>query len=79
MEDWCAFAMGETGEKVKVDPETNKIVDGKLLLFYNFWGNHTLEDWNKNEKKLKESADRNWRKTCNEPSIKSPTPWAGYS
>ncbi len=50
---WCAYAMGETGEKVKVDPETFKIVDGKLLLFYNFWGNNTLSDWNKNEKPLK--------------------------
>jgi YHS domain-containing protein len=58
---WCAFAMGETGEKVKVDPETFKVVDGKLYLFYNFWGNNTLKDWNKNEKKLKEAADHNWK------------------
>jgi YHS domain-containing protein len=59
---WCAYAMGETGEKVKVDPETFKIVDGKLYLFYNFWGNNTLEDWNKNEKPLKAKADTNWKK-----------------
>ncbi|MGC4023018.1 MAG: YHS domain-containing (seleno)protein [Cyclobacteriaceae bacterium] len=59
---WCAYAMGETGEKVKVDPETYKIVDGKLFLFYNFWGNNTLKDWNKNEKALKSKADQNWRK-----------------
>lgn len=59
---WCAYAMGETGEKVKVDPETFKIVDGKLYLFYNFWGNNTLTDWNKNEKVLKSKADQNWRK-----------------
>ena len=59
---WCAYAMGETGEKVKVDPETFKIVDGKLYLFYNFWGNNTLTDWNKNEKNLKSKADQNWRK-----------------
>lgn len=59
---WCAYAMGETGEKVKVDPETYKILNGKLYLFYNFWGNNTLTDWNKNEKKLKESGDRNWNK-----------------
>lgn len=59
---WCAYAMGETGEKVKVDPETFKIVDGKLFLFYNFWGNNTLTDWNKNEKSLKEKADLNWKK-----------------
>jgi YHS domain-containing protein len=59
---WCAYAMGETGEKVKIDPETYKIVDGKLYLFYNFWGNNTLKDWNKNEKKLKAKGDQNWKK-----------------
>jgi YHS domain-containing protein len=59
---WCAYAMGETGEKVKIDPETFKILDGKLYLFYNFWGNNTLTDWNKNEKPLKTKADQNWKK-----------------
>ena len=59
---WCAYAMGETGEKVKVDPETYKIIDGKLFLFYNFWTNNTLKDWNKNEKALKAKADQNWKK-----------------
>jgi len=59
---WCAYAMGETGEKVKVDPETFKIVNGKLYLFYNFWGNNTLTDWNKNEKSLQSKADQNWKK-----------------
>ena len=59
---WCAYAMGETGEKVKIDPETFKIVEGKLFLFYNFWGNNTLIDWNKTEKSLKAKADQNWKK-----------------
>jgi YHS domain-containing protein len=59
---WCAYAMGETGEKVKVDPETFKIIEGKLYLFYNFWGNNTLEEWNKNQTKLKEAGDRNWKR-----------------
>lgn len=59
---WCAFAMGETGEKVKVDPETYKIINGRVYLFYNFWRSNTLVEWNKAEDKLKESADRNWRK-----------------
>jgi YHS domain-containing protein len=59
---WCAYAMGESGEKVKIDIETYKIVDGKLYLFYNFWGNNTLSDWNKNEAKLKAKADLNWKK-----------------
>jgi YHS domain-containing protein len=59
---WCAYAMGETGEKVKIDPETYKIIDGRLFLFYNFWTNNTLTDWNKNEKALKAKADQNWKK-----------------
>jgi len=59
---WCAYAMGETGKKVKIDPETYKILEGKLYLFYNFWGNNTLTDWNKNEKKLKIQADSHWKK-----------------
>ena len=59
---WCAYAMGETGEKVKVDPKTYKILNGRLYLFYNFWGNNTLEDWNQNENALKAKADSNWQK-----------------
>lgn len=59
---WCAYAMGETGEKVKIDTETFKIVDGKLYLFYNFWGNNTLTDWNKSEGPLKAKADQHWKK-----------------
>ena len=59
---WCAYAMGDSGEKVKIDPETFKILDGKLYLFYNFWGNNTLEDWDKNEKALRSKADSNWKK-----------------
>lgn len=58
---WCAYAMGATGEKVSVDPETFKIIDGKLYLFYNSFFNNTLKDWNKNERALKASADKNWQ------------------
>ena len=59
---WCAYAIGETGEKVKIAPETYEIVDGKLNLFYNFWGTNTLKDWNKNEAALKAKVDQNWKK-----------------
>jgi YHS domain-containing protein len=58
---WCAYAMGASGEKVRIDPETYKILDGKLYVFYNFWGNNTLTDWNKNEKQLMMKGDRNWK------------------
>lgn len=59
---WCAYAMGQNGEKVKIDPETFKIIDGHLFLFYNFWGTNTLKTWNKNETTLKTNADHNWQK-----------------
>jgi YHS domain-containing protein len=62
---WCAYAMGKAGEKVKIDPETYKIIEGKLFLFYNFWGNNTLTDWNKNEQSLKTKADQNWKRFLN--------------
>jgi YHS domain-containing protein len=59
---WCAYAMGKNGEKVSVDPETFKILNGKLYLFYNKTFNNTLKSWNKNEAALKTSADANWTK-----------------
>src|SRR5258708_36588972 len=59
---WCAYAMGAKGEKVEVDPETFKIVDGKLYLFYNRFFNNTLKSWNKDEANLKQKADANWQK-----------------
>lgn len=59
---WCAFAMGSTGEKVEIDPETFKINNGKLYLFYNKYFTNTLKTWNKNEAALKVMADANWNK-----------------
>jgi YHS domain-containing protein len=59
---WCAYAMGATGEKVSIDPETFKILSGKLYLFYNKFFNNTLKDWNSNEPALKKQADANWLK-----------------
>jgi len=58
---WCAYAMGASGEKVEVDPETFKILDGKLYLFYNAFFNNTLPKWNKEETSLKTKADSNWK------------------
>jgi YHS domain-containing protein len=60
---WCAYAMGKNGDKVNVDPETFKIVHGKLYLFYNRFFNNTLTSWNKDEANLKTNADVNWQKT----------------
>jgi YHS domain-containing protein len=58
----CAYAMGDSGEKVDVNPETFKIIDGKLYLFYNAFFNNTLKSWNKNEGNLKMKAEANWKK-----------------
>lgn len=62
---WCSYAMGATGEKVEINPETFKIVDGKLNLFYNAFFNNTLKSWNKDEAGLKKKADTNWKKITN--------------
>ncbi|NCT94477.1 MAG: YHS domain protein [Chitinophagaceae bacterium] len=59
---WCAYAMGAKGEKVSIDPETFKIIDHKLYLFYNRFFNNTLKDWNKDEINLKNKADASWQK-----------------
>ncbi|MFM9951431.1 MAG: YHS domain-containing (seleno)protein [Saprospiraceae bacterium] len=59
---WCAYAMGYSGKKVEVDPETFKIVDGKLYLFYHTRANNTLTTWNNDENNLKAKADKNWQK-----------------
>lgn len=62
---WCAYAMGANGEKVEINPETFKILDGKLYLYYNAFFNNTLKSWNKDEVNLKRKADVNWKKLIN--------------
>ena len=62
---WCAFAMGDSNEKVSINPETFKIKNGKLYLFYNAFFNNTLKSWNKNESGLMMKADVNWNKIVN--------------
>lgn len=59
---WCAYAMGAKGEKVSIDPETFKILNGHLYLFYNRYFTNTLKSWNKDEASLKLKADASWQK-----------------
>jgi YHS domain-containing protein len=59
---WCAFAMGENGEKVEIDPETFEVRDGRLYLFYHTFFNNTLPKWQKDEPNLHRKADQNWQK-----------------
>jgi hypothetical protein len=56
--------MGAKNKKVSIDAETFEIRAGKLYLFYNSWGNNTLESWlEENPTSLKKKADINWQKT----------------
>ena len=57
---WCAYAIGETGDKVSINPTTFKILDDKLYLFYNARSTNTLNLWNKKEGVLKTQGDKNW-------------------
>lgn len=57
--------MGASGEKVDIDPDTFKIIDNKLYLFYNAFFNNTLKSWNKDEVGLKKKADTSWKKFIN--------------
>jgi len=62
---WCAYSMSQNGQRVKVDPATYKIVEGKLYLFSNFNGKNTLLLWNKNEAKCIADANKFWVKNMN--------------
>ncbi|MFA8300316.1 MAG: YHS domain-containing (seleno)protein [Hyphomicrobiales bacterium] len=59
---WCAYAMGHSGRKISINPKTFKIMDGKLYVFYNSWGDNTLKKWNKKPLEYKKAADANWQK-----------------
>ena len=66
---WCAYAMAD-GDFVDVDPKTFKIVDGKLLLFYNGWLGNTLKKWNKAEPELHAKAEASWKRIVAERGAK---------
>ena len=58
---YCAYAIALKNKKVKVNPETYEIRDGKLYLFYNAWGTNTLDLWLEDDVKgLQEKGDKNW-------------------
>ncbi|MGD1856628.1 MAG: YHS domain-containing (seleno)protein [Leptolyngbyaceae cyanobacterium] len=58
---FCAVAVSE-GKLVPVDPETYKVTDDKLFLFYNGEGGNTKPQWEADETTLKASADAAWSK-----------------
>ncbi|MGE5106991.1 MAG: YHS domain-containing (seleno)protein [Sphingobacteriales bacterium] len=63
---YCAWGVAEKGKRVPVNPQTYKIIDGKLHLFFNgdFNGTplNTLVEWNKNEDKLLTELPVKWAK-----------------
>ncbi|SFB91142.1 YHS domain-containing protein [Flagellimonas taeanensis] len=63
---YCAYAVAVSGKKVRVDPETFEIRQGKLYLFYNAGNTNTLDLWLKESPNvLKTKADENWKKIKN--------------
>ena len=66
---YCAFAIAAKGQKVPVNPETFKVVDGKLYLFFNdmYQGKkmNTKVYWDKNEGSNITKADSNWESIKN--------------
>ena len=62
---YCAFAMGMKNATVPSNPDTYKIVDGKLYVFFNdlYEGEkfNTLVPWNEDEANIKKMADANWQ------------------
>lgn len=63
---YCAWGVAEKGIKVPVNPETFKVINGKLYLFFNGELNNsplnTLPEWNKNEANLLAQLPVNWSK-----------------
>ncbi len=61
---YCAYAVGAMNKRVPTNPETFKIVDGKLYLFFNdlYEGKqmNTLVPWNADEAELLSKANGNW-------------------
>jgi YHS domain-containing protein len=59
---WCAYAIGNAGKKVDVDPFSYTIENGELYLFYKLYFNDTREKWIQNHKELQPKAENNWQK-----------------
>ncbi len=60
---WCASAMGgDNPHKAGVNPETYKIINNKVYLYYNKLGINTLNSWNKGDETEKvKSGNKNWK------------------
>jgi YHS domain-containing protein len=63
---YCAWGVAEKGIKVPVNPQTFKVIDGRLYLFFNGKLNgsplNTLPEWNKDEANLLSQLPVKWQK-----------------
>ena len=63
---YCAFAVAQMSKKVTVEPETFRIDDGKLYLFFNDYYEgkpfNTIVPWINNEAAMEKMAEANWKK-----------------
>jgi YHS domain-containing protein len=63
---YCAWGVAEKNAKFTINPETFKVSNGKLYLFFNgdFNGQpfNTLTEWNKDEQNMLNKITSNWDK-----------------
>ncbi|MEC4811977.1 MAG: YHS domain-containing (seleno)protein [Scytonema sp. PMC 1069.18] len=64
---FCAVAVSE-GKLVPVDPQTYKVTDGKLYLFYNGELGNTKPQWDADEETLRRKADAHWEQNDLKPA-----------
>ena len=61
---YCAFAVGAKNAKVHSDPNTFKVINGRLFMFFNDLHEgemvNTKVFWDQNESQLHSQADKNW-------------------
>jgi hypothetical protein len=57
---WCAWAVGELGKRVDVDPESFELRDGRLFLFYRDPELDTRALWSANAAHLITKAEANY-------------------
>ena len=57
---WCAYEFASTGKKLKPNPESFKILGGKLYLFSGSGNTGTIGKWNAGEASLRSKGDKIW-------------------
>ncbi len=63
---WCAYALGNDGSKVQIDPKSFTVENNRLFLFYKDFFTETRKSWLKDGKNLLPKAEANWKKATGE-------------